>query len=132
MAREQRGEHGDRAEREHRRGERPARGRADGGIAQAPEPEQGQQRERGLGQRDREPEPGDEGAEENAANAQYAFRSTSTRTTVIAMILRSSHTDQRSMYSMSYWMRFSSEVLPRSPCTCAHPVMPDLTLWRSM
>ena len=29
-------------------------------------------------------------------------------------------------------MRFSSEVLPRHPLTCAHPVMPALTLCRSM
>ena len=29
-------------------------------------------------------------------------------------------------------MRFSSEVLPRQPLTWAQPVMPALTLWRSM
>ena len=29
-------------------------------------------------------------------------------------------------------MRFSSDVLPRQPLTCAQPVMPALTLWRSM
>ncbi len=29
-------------------------------------------------------------------------------------------------------MRFSSEVLPRQPFTWAQPVMPALTLWRSM
>src|SRR5437899_2084707 len=47
------------------------------------------------------------------------------------MILRSSQNDQRSMYSMSYSMRFSREVLPRSPWTCAQPVTPDLTLCRN-
>ena len=78
----------------------------------------------------------DEGREEDRAGG----RSTSvgvpvehaSRTTVSAMILTSSHSDQRSMYSMSYWMRFSSDVLPRSPLTCAQPVIPDFTLWRSM
>ena len=29
-------------------------------------------------------------------------------------------------------MRFSSAVLPRQPLTCAHPVSPAFTLWRSM
>ncbi len=29
-------------------------------------------------------------------------------------------------------MRFSIDVLPRQPFTCAQPVMPDFTLWRSM
>ena len=29
-------------------------------------------------------------------------------------------------------MRFSSGVLPRHPLTCAHPVNPAFTLWRSM
>ena len=29
-------------------------------------------------------------------------------------------------------MRFSSDVLPRQPLTCAQPVMPAFTLWRSM
>src|SRR3972149_5753489 len=29
-------------------------------------------------------------------------------------------------------MRFSMDVLPRQPFTCAHPVMPHFTLWRNM
>ena len=29
-------------------------------------------------------------------------------------------------------MRFSIDVLPRQPFTCAQPVMPAFTLWRSM
>ena len=124
------GEQAQEREGEHGRPQRPGLGAASLRIAQPPQPEKRQEGEGSLRQRDREAEPEDESAEEGAAEGggrQYAFRSKSTRTTVSPMIFRSSQSDQRSMYSRSYSMRFSSEVLPRSPCTCAQPVTPDLT-----
>lgn len=54
------------------------------------------------------------------------------RTSVRSMILKSSQMDQFSMYHRSYLVRSSMEESPRRPLTCAQPVRPAFSRWRSM
>ena len=54
------------------------------------------------------------------------------RTMVSKVILKSSHSDQFSMYHRSYLVRSTMLVSPRSPLICAQPVMPAFSRCRSM
>ncbi len=54
------------------------------------------------------------------------------RNSVRSMILKSSQMDQFSMYHRSYLVRSSMDESPRSPLTCAQPVSPAFSRWRSM
>src|SRR5690606_4964175 len=51
---------------------------------------------------------------------------------VRSTILMSSHSDQFSTYHKSYFVRSRIEVSPRSPFTCAQPVMPAFSRCRSI
>jgi hypothetical protein len=67
-------------------------------------------------------------------SAQYALWSwpASVCTSVRTMILISSHNDQFSTYHRSYLVRSAIDVSPRKPLTCAQPVMPAFSRWRSI